>query len=283
VLRDTYVVVSAHYDHVGTKAEGEGDLIWNGANDNASGVASLIGIADVLARSKPGRTVVFIAFYGEEKGMQGSRYYAANPVFPLEATVAQINIEQTGRPDDIDGPNERTLNVTGFDYSEVAGILGAAAEPLGVRVVKRERWSEMAFERSDNEALAKKGVPAHTISVAYMFPDYHKASDHWDKLDYENMSKVTEAAAAGVLAIANRAEAPRWYDDVPASAEFGKLLGRLTTRPAAPQAASAPKSGNSPATRTRQRSRPLKSRSPAAPASQSGTAPRQKSGAAPAK
>jgi hypothetical protein len=282
-LRVTYVLVTAHYDHVGSKAEGEGDIIWNGANDNASGVATLIEIADALAKTKPGRTLIFIAYYGEEKGMVGSRHYAENPAFPIEATVAQVNIEQTGRTDDLDGPNVGAFNVTGFDYSEVAGILEEAAKPLGVQVVKRSRWSEMAFERSDNEALAKKGVPAHTISVAYMYPDYHKESDHWDKLDYANMAKVTEAAAAGVLALANRPSPPRWYDDIPKAAALGDRLGRVTTRPGGPPAASAPESGSSPASPKRLRSKPSQRRSPTAPANQSGTAPPQKSGAAQAR
>jgi hypothetical protein len=212
-LRDQYVLVTAHYDHVGVKKQGEGDLIYNGANDNASGVASMIEIARALSsrRVKPRRSIVFVAFYGEEDGLVGSRYYAANPPFPIEKTVAQINLEQTGRPDDLELANPKTLNITGHDLSEVASILRAATAATGVRIVGRDKWSKDAFERSDNEALAKKGVPAHTLSVAYMFPDYHRVGDEPDKLDYGNMALVTDAAARGILAIANRLEPPHWY------------------------------------------------------------------------
>lgn len=213
-LKGQYILVTAHYDHVGVKKEGEGDLINNGANDNASGVASLIEIARSLGASRlhPRRTVVFITYFGEEQGMRGSRYYVAHPLFPLESTVAQINLEQTGRIDDIQGENVKTLNVTGYEFTEVAKILRSVAALSGVKVVRREKWSDMAFERSDNEALAKKGVPAHTLSVAYMFPDYHKVSDEAEKLNYKNMALVTGAIAKGVIAIANRYEPPHWYE-----------------------------------------------------------------------
>ena len=83
-LRDTYVLVTAHYDHVGLKPDGEGDRIYNGANDNASGVAGVIEIARAIASSavRPRRSLVFIAYFGEERGMVGSRYYARTPYFP---------------------------------------------------------------------------------------------------------------------------------------------------------------------------------------------------------
>lgn len=229
-LADTFVLVTAHYDHVGVCKPGEADSICNGANDNASGVASMIEVAARLAerRLSPKRTLVFIAFFGEEKGLVGSRYYAEHPLFPIASTVAQINFEQTGRIDDEDGSNPGVLNVTGFDYSEVGAIL-AAASPPNVRIANRTKWSDAAFERSDNEALAKKGVPAHTLVVAFMFPDYHQPGDEWQKLDYANMALVTDAAAAGIAALADRTEPPRWYTGAP----YGGKSGHAVPRPAA--------------------------------------------------
>jgi hypothetical protein len=271
-LRSTYVLVTAHYDHVGTKPSAEPDRIYNGANDNASGVASLIETADALTASeaRPLRTVVFIAYYGEEQGMLGSTFYATNPIFPIESTVAQINLEQTGRTDDREGANVRTLNVTGFDYSEVPQILSEAAAATGVQVVKREKWSDLAFKRSDNEVLAKRGVPAHTVSVSYMFPDYHRVSDEWQKLDYPNMAAVTEAIAAGVAAIANRTEPPRWYSGVSEAEPYSRnatAMAAPVTPPAAPPAASGPGLQNSPASRRERRSRRSQQHSTPAPAS----------------
>lgn len=243
-LKDQYVLVTAHYDHVGVKKESEGDPIFNGANDNASGVASLIETARRLGASRvnPRRTVVFIAFFGEEQGMRGSRYYAEHPLFPIESTAAQINLEQTGRTDDIQGENAKTLNVTGYEFTEVARILKASAAFAGIKVVRREKWSDMAFERSDNEALAKKGVPAHTLSVAYMFPDYHKAGDEADKLNYANMALVTEAIARGVIAIANRIQPPHWYEGMSYGGKGDATpLSKPIPVPVIPRAKPAPK------------------------------------------
>ena len=99
VLRNTYVLVTAHYDHIGEKKDATGDTIYNGANDNASSVSALIEIARAMAVApvKPRRSVVFMAYFGEERGFVGSRYYAAHPVFPIEKTYAQVNLEQLGR------------------------------------------------------------------------------------------------------------------------------------------------------------------------------------------
>lgn len=245
-LSKQYVLVTAHYDHVGVSQKGDGDRIHNGANDNASGVASMIEIARELAALKPGprRTVVFIAYYGEERGLVGSREYAAKPAFPLDQTVVQINLEQTGRTDDMDGPNKATLNVTGYGYSQVAGVLSAAAAPLGVKVMERKKWTDDAFERSDNEALAKKGIPAHTLSVAYMFPDYHRPGDEWEKLDYDNMARVTRAAAAGIRTLANRLQRPKWLNTAPLKYSNPEAAA---TRGEEPAAASPTEPGKSPA------------------------------------
>jgi Zn-dependent M28 family amino/carboxypeptidase len=220
----------------------------------------MIEIARILMQSKPGprRSVVFIAYYGEEKDLLGSRYYAANPLFPIAATVAQINLEQLGRTDDVEKKNVKTLDVTGYDYSEVPEILARAIAPLGVRVLKRKKWSEDAFLRSDNVPLAKLGVPAHTLTVSYMFPDYHGPDDEWQKLDYENMAIVTRAAARGVLTLANRLQVPRWYIGAP----FGdkgthRPIRKPVTRPAALPKASAPESESSPATPQQKPAAPL--------------------------
>jgi Zn-dependent M28 family amino/carboxypeptidase len=206
VLRDTYVLLTAHYDHVGEAAASVGDRVRNGANDDASGVSAMIEIARAIAgaRVKPARSVVFIGYFGEESEMVGSRYYAENPAFPVDKTFAQVNLEQLGRTDDTEGPRVKAATVTGWDRSKLGSALAAAASPLGIRIYKHEKFSDAFFHRSDNEALAKLGVPAHTVSVAYGFPDYHAVGDEADKLDYQNMALVAQALRAGVVAVANR-------------------------------------------------------------------------------
>lgn len=223
-LKNSYLLVTAHHDHVGIR-DGE---IYNGANDDASGVVSAIEIARTLAarKERPRRSIVFMTFWGEELGLLGAKYYARHPVFPLKDTVAMINLEQTGRTDDSEGKQVGSLGMTGFDYSTVSDMLKKSAERTGVRLYKHASFSDMFFARADNQALADAGVPAHTLSVAYAFPDYHGKDDTWDKLDYDNMAHVTRMLAGGVYDIANDPVRPSWTS-VPKAAGYaakGKAL-----------------------------------------------------------
>ena len=211
-LKDTYVLLTAHYDHLGVRGTGEGDHIFNGANDDASGTASVIEIAGALSElpRHPRRSIVFIALFGEELGDLGSRYYAQHPIFPLASTVADVNLEQLGRTDDVEGPRVGMFNLTGFDFTDMAGVFRKAGAESGIQVVKDEKNSDPFFTRSDNAAFAAAGVPSTTISVSYVYPDYHGAGDEWPKLDYENMAKVDRAIALAVYAIADSATEPQW-------------------------------------------------------------------------
>lgn len=212
-LKDTYLLVTAHYDHLGirgTVSETNPDIIFNGANDDASGTSGVIEIANALKGYKPKRTIVFMTFWGEEMGLVGSRYYGQHPIFPVEKTVGMVNLEQIGRTDDTEGPRVGAFNVTGYDFSDLTKTLEAAGKEAGVKVEKHPQYSDPYFFASDNAALALVGVPAHTISVAYEFPDYHKVGDSWEKLDYANMAKVVKAIALGVTALADSPKEPAW-------------------------------------------------------------------------
>lgn len=208
ILKNTYVLVSAHYDHLGIK-EGK---IYNGANDDASGTASVIELAHAFAsmKTRPKRSIVFMTFFGEEKGLVGSRYYGANPIFPVKQTVAGINLEQIGRTDDSEGAQINAAGVTGFDFSEVGSIIKTAGAATGINIWKHPVNSDKYFAFSDNQALADQGVPAHTLSVAYGFPDYHQAEDDSDKIDYDNMAKINRTIALAVEMIANNPQPPKW-------------------------------------------------------------------------
>ena len=213
-LRDTYVLVTAHYDHLGMRGTGEGDRIYNGANDDGSGTASVIELANALAAlpARPRRSIVFITFFGEELGLVGSRYYGAHPLFPLAKTVADLNLEQLGRTDVDGGSSVGLVNVTGFDYSTVTDAIVKAGGETGLQVVKNARLNELYFAQSDNQALADAGVPAHTLSVGYMFPDYHQVSDEWPKIDYANLALVDRTVALAVYEVADSTETPQWKD-----------------------------------------------------------------------
>ena len=228
LLRDTYILVTAHYDHIGVLPPGEGDRVYNGANDDGSGTVSVIEIAEALAQmpQHPKRSIVFMTFFGEEKGLFGSRYYAAHPFFPLKQHIAQINLEQLGRTDDNDGPQVGSATFTGFDFSDVPATFEQAGKATGVRVYKNEKSSDVFFARSDNQSLADAGVPAHTLAVAFEFPDYHKVGDEWQKIDYDNMAKVDRMVALGLLSIANSIAVPHWNADNPKTEQYRKAAAQ---------------------------------------------------------
>jgi Zn-dependent M28 family amino/carboxypeptidase len=202
-LAGTYILLSAHYDHIGRKPDGEGDLIYNGANDNASGVASVIEIAAALsgARPGPGRSILFVAYFGEEKGLLGSRYYGRHPLVPLKQTVADLNLEHLGRTDGDNGKHAGTATMTGYGYSDITAAFELAGGATGVKIYTPEKNGDDYFARSDNQSLADQGVPAHTILTSFEFPDYHKVGDEWNKIDYTNLAKVDRAIALTVMMI----------------------------------------------------------------------------------
>ena len=223
-LKDSCVMVTAHYDHIGTRGAEGTDRIFNGANDDGSGTVSVIEVASALAtlKERPRRSILFATFFGEEKGLLGSRFYGRNPIVPVEKTVADVNLEQVGRTDDSEGPRVGSACLTGHGYSEVSKVFEAAGEAEGVKVYRHPRFSDAFFARSDNQALADLGVPAHTLCVAFMFADYHGAADHWDKLDYANMARIDRVVARALLTIADNPEEPRWDETNPRASKYLK-------------------------------------------------------------
>jgi Zn-dependent M28 family amino/carboxypeptidase len=227
-LKDTYVMLTAHYDHLGTRTSGD-DKIFNGANDDGSGTVSVVEIASAIAAGDrhPARSILFMTFFGEERGLVGSRYYGRHPLVPLEKTVADLNLEQIGRTDASDGPQVGTASITGYDFSELPGILANAGKIAGIKVYKNEQASDAYFARSDNQALADVGIPAHTLCVAFDYPDYHKAGDHWEKVDYANMAKVDRAVALALLRVASDAPPPKWNAENPKAKKYADAARKL--------------------------------------------------------
>jgi hypothetical protein len=219
---DSYVIVTGHYDHLGVRGTGEGDHIYNGANDDASGTSSVIEIGAALKSlgEKPKRSIMFMTVFGEEIGGYGAQYYTSHPLFPLAKTVADINLEQLGRTDDSEGPKPLQFNLTGFDYTDIAATMAQAGRETNIQVIKHEKNSDAFFGRSDNRTFADAGIPSTTISVSYVFPDYHQPGDEWPKLDYENMAKVDVCIALGIWNIANSDQAPQWNRENPNVAPY---------------------------------------------------------------
>ncbi len=207
ILRDQYVLLTAHYDHLGRSPKG----IFNGANDNGSGTVSVIEIARGLAAldPHPKRSILFMTVFGEEEGLLGSYYYTHHPLVPLKNTAANINLEQMGRTDEKTGREVAAFAFTGPSYSNLPEIMGEAAKAEGVSVYKRKDADDF-FDRSDNFAFAQFGIIAHTIAVAFEYPDYHALGDKSEKIDYANMATVDRGVAAGILRLADEPETPKW-------------------------------------------------------------------------
>lgn len=188
------VVLSAHYDHLKSLPVEDGeDGIFNGADDDASGVAAVVEILEALALSDAprGRDVVMLLATGEEIGLVGTSYYLDHPVVPLERTVFNLNFEMIGRPDEYAGP-VGTLWLTGYVFS----TFGADLTKAGVAVVDDPRPSQRFFQRSDNYAFVLKGVVGQSLSSFNLHEDYHTVNDEADTLDYEHMQLGTEAGLA---------------------------------------------------------------------------------------
>jgi Zn-dependent M28 family amino/carboxypeptidase len=216
-LKDSFIVVTGHYDHLGVRPNPSGDEIYNGANDDASGTSSVIEIANAITAvgEKPRRSILFMTVFGEEVGGLGARWYTGHPIFPIAKTIADINLEHLGRTDDNEGPHVGQFNLTGYDYTDIAATFTKAGAETGVQVIKHPTKSDSFFGRSDNATFADAGIPSTTLSVSYEFPDYHQPGDEWQKLDYENLAKVDTTVALGILAMANSEQTPQWNNENP--------------------------------------------------------------------
>lgn len=206
-LRNQYVLLTAHYDHLGRTPAG----IFHGANDDGSGTVSVIEIGRAMAamNPRPKRSIIFMTVFGEEEGLLGSRYYVHHPLVPLKETVAEVNLEQMGRTDEKTGTETRALAFTGSGFSDLPEIMGRAAKTEHVNVYKRGDADDY-FDRSDNFSFAQYGVIAHTIAVAFEYPDYHALGDTVDKIDFANMAAVDKGVAAGIVQLADEPNVPQW-------------------------------------------------------------------------
>ena len=204
-LRDSVVLVDAHYDHLGIGRPVNGDSIYNGADDDASGTTAVIEIAKALASgARPKRTVIFAATTGEEVGLLGTRWLIQHPPVPFSHIESNLEIEMIGRPDSLAGGRGRAW-LTGYDRSTMGAMFAAA----GLPIVPDQRPDQRFFERSDNIAFARAGIPAHTLSTYNMHTDYHEPSDEVSRIDFPHMTTVIRAGAGAVWLLAN-GDAPRW-------------------------------------------------------------------------
>ena len=207
-LKNEYIVLSAHMDHIGVGAAVDGDSINNGADDNASGTAAVIEAAEAFAMMNPGpkRSMIFLAVSGEEKGMWGSAHYSENPSVPISQIVADVNTDMIGRN------WTDTIVVIGKEYSDLGETLdrvNAEHPELNMAAIDDIWPDERFYYRSDHYSFAEKGVP-----VLFFFngthEDYHGVNDEIEKVDTEKAMRIVKLMFYLSLEIANSPEKPQW-------------------------------------------------------------------------
>lgn len=212
--KDELVVITAHYDHIGKKKSGEGDLINNGADDDGSGTVSVLAIANAFAKAKkegkgPRRSILFMTVTGEEKGLLGSSYYSEHPIFPLANTVVDLNIDMVGRRD----PQHKDS----APYVYVIGSDKLSTDLHNLSEQTNKTYTNLAFDytyndqnhpdqlyyRSDHWNFAKKNIP-----IIFYFDgiheDYHKPSDEVSKIEFDLLTKRAQVVFYTAWEIANR-------------------------------------------------------------------------------
>lgn len=201
------IIFTAHLDHIGVNDTGT-DRINNGADDDASGVTAVLSLADAYAALKvpPKRSTIFMTFWGEEKGLRGSRYYCQHPLWPLQRTVANINIEMVGRPEP--GADNKAW-MTGWDKSDLGELMAKGSTRAGVTVFNHKQNSPRLYRASDNYSFVETGVIAHSFSAGSLHSDYHRPTDEWEKLKIPHMTQVIQGLFAGSLPIARGQFTPK--------------------------------------------------------------------------
>ncbi len=206
-LADETILLTAHLDHLGVGRPVNGDAIYNGADDDASGVAAVLELARALGRGpKPRRTVIFALFGSEEKGLLGSTYFREHPAVPLDKIVAYLEFEMIARPDRAVPPG--SLWLTGWDRTD----LGPELARHGARLVGDPHPQEQFFQRSDNYAFALRGVVAQTVSSFGLHADYHQPSDDLSKVDWKHMNQAIGSLIEPVRWLANTDFRPQWVE-----------------------------------------------------------------------
>jgi Zn-dependent M28 family amino/carboxypeptidase len=231
---DETILYTGHWDHIGVgDPDAEGDRIFNGAVDNASGIAGLIEIARLYGSGPtPERSIVIIAFTAEESGLLGSEFYAANPLYPLETTVAGFNLDAMNVYGRLSG-----LGVTGYGQSTLDERLEVVAATQGRVIVPDTNNAAGTYFRSDHFPLAKRGVPMaypkgsgdfldepvaerQALRDEYGARRYHQAADEWlPGMDFRGAAEDLEVVYAVGLSLANSRDWPGWKD----GSEFGPV------------------------------------------------------------
>jgi len=204
-LRSSAVLLSAHLDHLGIGEPVNGDDIYNGADDDASGTTAVLELARMLgAGSRPKRTVIFALFGSEETGGQGSQYFREHPPLPLKQIALNLEFEMLGRADP--AVKADTVWLTGWERSNLGPTLAAR----GAKLAGDPHPDQNFFARSDNYVLAKKGLVAQTVSSYGLHADYHQPTDDLVHIDFKHMDAAIASLLWPVRWLVNSSFTPKW-------------------------------------------------------------------------
>ncbi|MEX2514064.1 MAG: M28 family peptidase [Cyclobacteriaceae bacterium] len=210
-LKEEYVMLSAHYDHMGIgQPNSEGDSIYNGARDNAVGTAALIHAAKYFTQNPPQRSILLCAWTAEEKGLLGSAYFAANPPVPLSDIKFNLNIDNAGYND------TSIVTVIGLGRTSADHHISDAVAQFGLKAIPDPAPQQGLYDRSDNVNFAKKGIPAPTFSLGFTAFDekvaehYHQVTDQVDNFDLDYALKYWKSFILSAEKIANDPNKPLW-------------------------------------------------------------------------
>ncbi|MBL7816406.1 MAG: M28 family peptidase [Saprospiraceae bacterium] len=225
VLKKEYIVLSAHFDHIGINRTNKTDSISNGARDNAFGVTAMLFAAKAFSQMCTKRSILFIGYTGEEIGLLGSKYYVEHPLVPLKQCVFNLNCDGAGYDD------TSLLTTIGLSRTDAKAELETSAKAFGLKIIDDSAPEQNLFDRSDNVNFAAKGIPAPNFAPGMktfggeIMKYYHQTSDNPETIDFPYLHKYCQAYAYAARLIANRATPPKWIAGDKYEKAWNELFG----------------------------------------------------------
>jgi Zn-dependent M28 family amino/carboxypeptidase len=218
-LKDQYLVISAHFDHVGVRKGPQPDSIYNGADDNAAGTCALIGIAKTIKdlKLKPGRTLIFAAFSGEEMGMRGSHHFVSDPPVPLKNIWVDFNFEMIGHSEYL---GKNNYYMTGCDFSNLDDIIREYNKNTGFHLIDTISMARNLFYASDNISFSRisvsngvaTGIPSGTFATTTMASYIHRPNDEARLFDFDNMANLVDYFSKLIIWLSQNKSELKWTD-----------------------------------------------------------------------
>ena len=209
-LKHQYVAISAHYDHLGVGHPIDGDSIYNGARDNAIGVVTMLSAARFFSQYRPKRSILFLGFTAEERGLLGSKWYGSHPLIPMNQVVFNFNCDGAGYTD------TSFVTVIGIDKSSAGRLIRKACTSAGLQAGTEPVFEKLVFAGTDAFYFINQGIPAVTICPGFhkfdaeLFKYYHHPADEVSTLDYNYLMKYFHASVLSVYNVVNAKKSPSW-------------------------------------------------------------------------